>query len=572
MTDEKKPVKFIEQWLPQYETPALAELRPLKQWICWKVALNPKGKVIKKPVTRFGINASVTDESIRATYDECFCEVASPKQTNNKVRLNGVGFVFTADDDYIGIDLDKCRDKKTGVIEDWALKVMKTIDSYTELSPSKTGVHIICRGDAMPRGKRKDHFEMYFMERYFTFTGEHISGYPDTINDRHEQALALEIEFCGERQKESELVEVEDHLFKLHSQMKISKEVLAVVLANNSDFQKAWNHKRPDLDGSLSSYDMALAYQCVKMEWGPEAVAGCIVHHRREYSGGSGPDFDKSQRIDYIKRTYLAAKSWFDRGLEGVTAEIDDAMNKGGEEALAKLATKLKIPVDHVIKRGDEPSVYYIVSKGIEMKLGGSQELFIQRRVRGIISDFTKMVIDLHTEKNWNKLIELLLSVAIFEKLAGAGSIEEMIGLAGDYASMKNIGTDDDWKDHFVNGEPFIKDKRLFIHGKHFQIWMRYEVDLRFKPRDLRYRLKEAGFISKPISTRDTGGNTINKSYWSIELTELTQEFKSREQEVKENAEELIQEIGGVENPVQEEKDREQGHKTGTQEEIDGIL
>ncbi|MEO1529801.1 MAG: AAA family ATPase [Planctomycetota bacterium] len=53
-----------------------------------------------------------------------------------------IGFVFTEDDDFIGIDLDGCRDPETGVLTDWAQRIIKKLDAYTEVSPSGTGVKL----------------------------------------------------------------------------------------------------------------------------------------------------------------------------------------------------------------------------------------------------------------------------------------------------------------------------------------------------------------------------------------------------------------------------------------------
>jgi primase-polymerase (primpol)-like protein len=58
----------------------------------------------------------------------------------------GVGFVFSSDDPYVGIDLDGCRNPQTGYIEPWALEIVRRLNSYTEISRSGTGLHIIAKG------------------------------------------------------------------------------------------------------------------------------------------------------------------------------------------------------------------------------------------------------------------------------------------------------------------------------------------------------------------------------------------------------------------------------------------
>jgi len=85
--------------------------------------------------------------------------------------LAGVGFVFTTQDGYVGVDLDKCGDRTTGHLEPWAQAIVDRLDSYTEWSVSGTGVHILCLGVLPPDGNRRGRVEMYDRDRYFTVTG-----------------------------------------------------------------------------------------------------------------------------------------------------------------------------------------------------------------------------------------------------------------------------------------------------------------------------------------------------------------------------------------------------------------
>jgi len=47
---------------------------------------------------------------------------------------------------FVYIDLDHCRNVETGEVESWAQEVVNEIESYCEISPSGTGLHIVCRG------------------------------------------------------------------------------------------------------------------------------------------------------------------------------------------------------------------------------------------------------------------------------------------------------------------------------------------------------------------------------------------------------------------------------------------
>jgi hypothetical protein len=112
--------------------------------------------------------------------------------------VGGIGFVFTKNGPHCGIDLDDCRDVQTGVIEPWALEVIKRFNSYSEISPSGTGIHILVKG-TIPEGggNRKGKIEIYSQGRYFTVTGNHLEGTPFAVETRQEELNKLHSEIFG---------------------------------------------------------------------------------------------------------------------------------------------------------------------------------------------------------------------------------------------------------------------------------------------------------------------------------------------------------------------------------------
>lgn len=134
-----------------------AELRALNQWVCsardTKVPLSPDGKA-----------ASVTDPSSWSSFEAC-CNAA-------RIKGFGVAFIFTADDPYVVIDLDHVRNRETGETEPWAQAIIDELSSYTELSQSGTGWHIICRGQIPANGRKHGRFEIYAAQKAMTLTGD----------------------------------------------------------------------------------------------------------------------------------------------------------------------------------------------------------------------------------------------------------------------------------------------------------------------------------------------------------------------------------------------------------------
>jgi primase-polymerase (primpol)-like protein len=146
-----------------------SELIALDQWVVWRL-VKRSGKLTKVPYQAGGAPASTTKKASWSSCQDAMLAYGAD------ASLDGVGFVFSADDPYVGIDLDKCRDPDTGMVEPWATEILNSIKTYTELSPSGKGFHLIGKGKLPSTGKRKDRVEMYDSGRYFTVTGDRCSA------------------------------------------------------------------------------------------------------------------------------------------------------------------------------------------------------------------------------------------------------------------------------------------------------------------------------------------------------------------------------------------------------------
>jgi putative DNA primase/helicase len=142
------------------------ELRVRPQWVVWKAVGDKPDKVPYS--ARTGRRASSTDLLTWSTFQEAL-------EAYENGEYAGLGFVFSSADPYTGIDLDDCVDEN-GEIALWALEIVRYFDSYTELSATGSGLHIIVRGDVPNR--RKGDVEVYSSKRFFTVTGHvvEVSG------------------------------------------------------------------------------------------------------------------------------------------------------------------------------------------------------------------------------------------------------------------------------------------------------------------------------------------------------------------------------------------------------------
>ena len=146
-------------------------LRDKPNWVC------RRGKVPFNPKT--GRAAKAGHPDTWATFEEAVR--AAP-------RYDGIGFEFDGDG-IIGIDFDHCIEN--GQLAPWVQAWVDRFGSYTEVSPSGTGIHILCQGSLRdrPAVKRKE-VEIYDRARYFTMTGRTF-GTPRPLRDAQTALDAL---------------------------------------------------------------------------------------------------------------------------------------------------------------------------------------------------------------------------------------------------------------------------------------------------------------------------------------------------------------------------------------------
>lgn len=144
------------------------ELRLLKNWVVADMSLNDKGLPKKTPLNpRTGQAALVNDPTTWGTFEEAM-------KTGSKT----IGFVLSEQDDYCIIDLDnKPSNPATPEQLQRHSKIIEAFKSYTEISVSGTGVHIVIKGK-IAKGKHRDHVEVYSQLRYMIFTGNVLNPFP----------------------------------------------------------------------------------------------------------------------------------------------------------------------------------------------------------------------------------------------------------------------------------------------------------------------------------------------------------------------------------------------------------
>lgn len=161
----------------------LAELADKPNWVNWQREPRPgETKPTKVPYTPSTegerVKAKAGVPSTWGPQDTAFAAA-------NAGRFTGVGFEFHAREGLLLLDLDGVIDA-AGKIAPVARAIMALANSYTEPSPSNTGIRIIAKGE-LPRplipedrqGKKKDGFELYGGAHFGTLTCRPFKGYDE---------------------------------------------------------------------------------------------------------------------------------------------------------------------------------------------------------------------------------------------------------------------------------------------------------------------------------------------------------------------------------------------------------
>jgi putative DNA primase/helicase len=174
------PLTVIPEGIPFYQ-------RERNHWVFWRYDL-VDGNVTKPPYRADGKGkASSIDPATWSTFDVAL-------RAYRTQGWDGIGSVLarfpaghpyeTSNDELIGVDLDHCRDRATGVLTPVAASIISMIDSYAEYSPSGDGIRIFAIATLPDEPRKRGNIEAYQSSRYLTCTGHHLPGTPSEIQAR----------------------------------------------------------------------------------------------------------------------------------------------------------------------------------------------------------------------------------------------------------------------------------------------------------------------------------------------------------------------------------------------------
>lgn len=157
----------------------LRGLKTLDKWHCWR-AVETEDGMRKKPVNLELLEDGTIAEPNMRDPSKWLSYSDAKANYEEKDVLEGLQiFIDVSTDDFIVIDFDDCVDLDTGMVDPHVREYLRMTDTYAELSPSGTGIHMLVRGTIDRQGwpDYDDEMDGEIYDKYIvTVTEDHIAG------------------------------------------------------------------------------------------------------------------------------------------------------------------------------------------------------------------------------------------------------------------------------------------------------------------------------------------------------------------------------------------------------------
>lgn len=194
-----------------------AELRASCCWMLWRLedTDKPRAKVPKQLDHPESNLLDWTNPGHLSPFNICVAALPRIKPiAKYEGEQNPCGIGLLPFGPLIAVDFDDCRNPETGAVEPWAAAAIKSLNSYTELSPSEKGFHVWLRvGSQLPKDvKRTFNFhhldpadpkrstgELVLGKKYLTVTGLWVEGTSREVRELDPSEVSLLCQQYGPR-------------------------------------------------------------------------------------------------------------------------------------------------------------------------------------------------------------------------------------------------------------------------------------------------------------------------------------------------------------------------------------
>lgn len=318
------------------------QLKELKQWV---------GHKKKKPISpHTGGGAKANDQTTWGTFKEAVEAV-------DAYSLDGIGFEFG--NGICGVDIDHCV-AEDGTLSDTAKEIIQAMNSYTEYSPSGTGIHILFTGNVEANAdfytnNREIGVEIYGKEHYFTVTGN-VLGKLQPIQERTTEVKQIQLKYMRKAKKEAP--KAPKPTVALSDEEVIRK---ASTAKNADEFKKLWSG---DINGydSQSEADLAL---CNKLAFYCGDNADQIDRIFRQ-SGLMRDKWDNHPQYanDTVQSAIKSCPATYNPNLGAYVEENGCVYRRTGQNEKKYLANFIAYPLEAVEKDNGNDKATYITVGG----------------------------------------------------------------------------------------------------------------------------------------------------------------------------------------------------------------
>jgi len=272
--------------------------------------------------------AKSNDSTTWGSYEE-----AVAYHEREDTHTEGVGYMLSGQGVIVGLDLDGCRHPETGELEPWAEEVVERADSYTEVSPSGTGLRIFAVG-ILPDGRNKQkqdrtldlpdwveenknsELEVYDDVRYMTYTGEQLEGTPDDVQKRASEIKDIHSDFVAQSSEDTQAGESSESRVSpddVDIESDDSTSGFTNEFGTSLEKIRQWDDKLdkllsrlepafplPNDDNSPSGYDYSAVTKLLYWRFDDADIARILRKYRHR---------GKLDRDDYIRTTISNARS-----------------------------------------------------------------------------------------------------------------------------------------------------------------------------------------------------------------------------------------------------------------------
>ena len=330
--------------------------------------------------------------------------------------------MFKRGDGLGGIDLDDVIEPG-GRVLDWARAVLRKAPSYTEVSPSGRGLHIIMRTDDLPQGvkvtKVAGSVEAYTWGRFFCFTGR-------VFEDRRElaavglPALAQERLFAPQASDLPGKVAAQPRHQEAALDIIVSVDrgipahALMLLKENHPDFWRFWcKAASPTRDATHSGYMASVARRLADLGKGDQFIADALVTYCHMHGRQ-----DKIDRRQIERCMMLARNEAFDAGIkpEALEEHLKDAEQDeviaGAEdqkaEALKILSSHFRMQVSDVRRFGRFPGRVQLANCEEWLDVGTPAEVLRQLPVLEAIYHCKAIAVPRVKPERWLRIATLI--------------------------------------------------------------------------------------------------------------------------------------------------------------------